>query len=60
MERLPGTLEEALARFEASEAIGRWTNDEFRQVYLDHKRGELAFLEGMDDEERLAAYGRVY
>ena len=29
-------------------------------VYLDHKRGELAYLEGMDDEERLAAYGRAY
>ena len=60
VERLPGSLEAALARFEASEAIGEWTGEEFRRVYLDHKRGELAYLEGMDDEERLAAYGRVY
>ena len=60
VERLPGSLEAALARLEASEAVGRWMGEEFRGAYLDHKRGELAFLEGLDDEARLAAYGRVY
>ena len=60
VERLPGSLEEALGRFETSEAIGDWMGEEFRRVYLDHKRGELAYLDGMDDAERLAAYGRIY
>ena len=57
---MPGSLEAALDRFGTSEAVGGWMGEEFRRVYLDHKRGELAHLEGMDDGERLAAYGRVY
>jgi len=60
VERLPDALEKALERFAASAAIGDWMGEEFRRVYLDHKRGELAWLEGMDDEARLAEYGRVY
>ena len=60
VERLPTSLQAALARFEASEAIGAWFGETFRGAYLDHKRGELAFLEGLDDEARLAAYARVY
>lgn len=58
--RHPGSLGEALECFERSEHIGRWFGDAVREVYRLHKRGELAFLDGMDESERCARYRAVY
>jgi len=58
--RLPTTLAEALARFEANDTVRGWFPGEFADVYLAHKRGELAFLDGLGEEERCAAYEAAY
>ncbi len=58
--RLPETLEDALARFENNETVRGWFPDGFGDVYLAHKRGELAFLDGLSVEERCRLYGKVY
>lgn len=58
--RLPKTLEAALERFENNQTVRGWFPDGFAQVYLDHKRGELAVLEGMDAAARCVAYEQVY
>ncbi len=58
--RLPESLEEALQRLEANETVRGWFSPEFTAVYAAHKRAELAFLEGMNQEERCAAYEAVY
>lgn len=59
-ERLPTSLEAALARFEDSARIGRWFGEGFRNVYLAHKREELRCVSGMTDEERCARYESAY
>ena len=58
--RLPQSLEEALAVFEASEAVKSWFGDLFVEVYAKHKRGELAFLEGKTVAERCRLYEKAY
>ena len=58
--RLPQSLEEALERFEGNAIARRWFPGDFAAVYIAHKRGELAFLEGMNQAERCAAYEAVY
>ena len=58
--RLPQTLPEALARLEGSEAVRRWFGDDFVDVYLAHKRAELACLDGLDTAARCAKYADVY
>ena len=57
--RLPDTLEEALARMEANTTVRGWFSGDLVSVYADHKRGELAYLEGMDQTARCAAYESV-
>ena len=37
-----------------------WFREPFVDVYLKHKRGELAFVEGMTPEQACAAYEKVY
>ena len=59
-ERLPQTLEAALARLEGDATVAGWLPERFVEVYLKHKRGEVAALEGKDEAEVCAAYERVY
>lgn len=58
--RLPTSLEAALEAFAAEDCIGEWFGQTFRDVYLSHKRGELAVLEGLSPEEMCARYLAVY
>lgn len=58
--RLPETLEAALERLESNATVRGWFAGDFATVYVAHKRGELAFLEGMTDAERCEAYEAVY
>jgi glutamine synthetase len=60
IERLPTTLEEALARFEQDDAVRSWFDPEFVDVYLKHKRGEIAFLKDVSEDQICARYERVY
>ena len=58
--RLPSTLNEALGRFEKNKTVRGWFPKGFDEVYLAHKRGELAFLADMDDAGRCSEYEKVY
>ncbi len=58
--RLPGSLVEALSLLEEHAVARDWFPPEFIDVYLKHKRGEIAHLEGLDEAEVHAAYSRVY
>ncbi|MEP2030137.1 MAG: glutamine synthetase family protein [Paracoccaceae bacterium] len=58
--RLPQNLGSALEVFEASETTSRWFGPEFKSVYCAHKRGEMACLDGMDDNAKCARYGEAY
>ncbi|MDG1868219.1 glutamine synthetase family protein [Sulfitobacter geojensis] len=58
--RLPETLPEALARFEKNQVVRGWFPKEFSDVYLAHKRGELAYLGTMTVEERCDVYAKTY
>ncbi len=58
--RLPETLEAALDRLEANTTVCNWFPEGFGDVYLAHKRGELACLTDMNDIDRCARYAEVY
>ena len=58
--RLPQSLDEALTRFAGNETVRGWFPGKFCDVYVAHKRGELAYLENMTVEERCAAYEIAY
>ncbi|MGE0415332.1 MAG: hypothetical protein AB7O80_00885 [Acetobacteraceae bacterium] len=57
---LPGSLTEALDLMEASEDVSRWFGPTFREVYLRHKRSEVAHVAGWSDEELCARYAEIY
>ncbi len=58
--RLPQTLDDALQRFAANKTVTGWFPERFSQIYHDHKRGELEHLRDLDNDERCAAYEKVY
>jgi glutamine synthetase len=58
--RLPTSLVEALAALEADEAATSWWPPRLLDVYLKHKRGEIALLEGLSEEEQARRYAQVY
>jgi len=58
--RLPQSLSEALDLFSASDVVRNWFTDEFVDVYVAHKRGELAQLEGLEWSEKCDRYKGVY
>lgn len=58
--RLPETLESALQRFESNQTVCNWFPADFASVYVAHKRGEIAFLNGKDTDARCHAYEEVY
>lgn len=60
VERLPASLADALSRLEGDATVRSWFPDKFVEVYLAHKRGEMAFLEGMTEDNICAAYANAY
>ncbi len=58
--RLPESLGEALDNLAASETVRGWFPPGLIDVYVAHKRGELASLEGKTEDEIFAAYARAY
>jgi glutamine synthetase len=58
--RLPGSLPEALNILEKSDKAKTWFGDQFVDVYLKHKAGEIEFLAGKTDEEVYQLYEEVY
>ena len=57
---LPASLPEALDLMEKSDAVRSWFGDLFLDVYIKHKRGEMAFLEGKTIDEMCRLYEQVY
>ncbi|MEO0999741.1 MAG: glutamine synthetase family protein [Pseudomonadota bacterium] len=60
LERLPETLEAALARFAGDAAVPGWFAGRFAEVYRLHKEGEIAALDGCDLLETCRRYEDVY
>ena len=60
VERLAPSLADALDRLEASEAVSTWFPRELVEVFVAHKRGELAVVEGLPPDELRARYAGVY
>lgn len=58
--RLPTTLADALERFRANATVVSWFPARFADVYVKHKNGELAFLEGKATEDICNLYEHVY
>ena len=57
---LPGSLAAALEALEADALLCAALPAGLPAGYLAHKRGELAHVEGMTEQERFAAYARTY
>ena len=60
LRRLPTSLAQALDALEADAVARSWWPPQLLDVYLKHKRGEVALLEGLSDEEQAARYAEVY
>ena len=58
--RLPEALSDALILMEKSDMVRSWFGDLFLDVYLEHKRGEIEYLEGRTVEEICQLYEQVY
>lgn len=58
--RLPQSLDAALERLEANSTVCGWFPAGFADVYIKHKKGEIAYLEGKTQAEICAAYEAVY
>jgi glutamine synthetase len=60
LRRLPTSLAQALDELEADAAARGWWPPQLLDVYLKHKRGEVALLEGASGEEQARRYAEVY
>jgi glutamine synthetase len=60
IERLPTTLMDALHKLDVSAIVRGWLPPGFIDIYLAHKRGEIAFLDGKPEDEVFAAYAKAY
>lgn len=58
--RLPQSLNAALSAFAANATVTGWFPDGFAELYVKHKQGEAAVLEGLDDAECCRRYEEVY
>ncbi len=58
--RLPQTLPAALDAFAGDIGVTGWFPPAFADIYLRHKQGELAFLEGKTEAEICGLYEHVY
>ena len=57
---LPHSLAEALDRLEATPEAKTWFGPVYLEAYLRHKRAEIKMVEGLDQAEQCARYGKVY
>jgi glutamine synthetase len=60
LRRLPTSLSDALAALEADEVAAGWWPPPLLEVYLKHKRGEIALLDGLSEQEQAERYAQVY
>ncbi|SDJ53586.1 glutamine synthetase family protein [Salipiger marinus] len=60
LRRLPTSLSEALEAFGRSSAARDWFGNDFVDLYVAHKTGEMAQLEGLDWPAKCARYGEIY
>jgi glutamine synthetase len=60
IETLPGSLEAALARLEASETVGGWLGPELLNAYVRLKRSEIEAVKGQSNEAICARYAAAY
>jgi glutamine synthetase len=58
--RLPQSLGAALDVFGASAATRRWFGDDFVDLYVAHKRGEMEQLKDLDWPAKCKKYMEVY
>lgn len=58
--RLPQSLDAALEQLGNDSTVTGWFPPAFCDIYIKHKLGEIAYLEGMTPTEICAAYGVVY
>ena len=58
--RLPQTLDKALGRCDHSAAVRGWFGDEFVDLYVANKRGEMAVLSELDWNQKCDRYKDVY
>ncbi|RWG00852.1 glutamine synthetase family protein [Mesorhizobium sp.] len=58
--RLPTTLADALERFRTNPTVTGWFPAGFAEVYVKHKNGEMAFLEGKAKDQICSLYEQVY
>ncbi|MBL4767913.1 MAG: glutamine synthetase [Rhodobacteraceae bacterium] len=58
--RLPQTLGDALDRLDGSTPVRNWFGNAFVDLYIAHKRGEMAQLEGLDQQQKCDRYKDVY
>jgi glutamine synthetase len=57
---LPASLEEALARLEASPVVSQWMSPTFLSSYVSVKRKEIAMMDGKTPDEICARYRDAY
>jgi len=60
LERLPSSLAEALDRLEADSVVRSWFPEGLIDIYLAHKRNEIAYLADRSEADICAAYAEVY
>lgn len=60
LERLPGSLDQALDRLEASEVLGAAMRSAFHSAYLRHKRSELDLVNDLAPAELVDLYVAAY
>jgi len=58
--KLPSSLDDALGRLDADATVRSWFPERFVDVYIAHKRGEIAALDGKTEDEICAAYAEAY
>ncbi|MGD9913252.1 MAG: glutamine synthetase [Rhizobiaceae bacterium] len=58
--RLPQSLPEALQRFAENTTVAGWFPQGFADMYVRHKQGEIAFLDGRPPAEICDLYEQVY
>ncbi len=59
-DRMPQTLGVALEAFRNDEIATGWFPSAFADIYVKHKQGEIAFLEGKTEAEIHSAYEAAY
>ncbi len=60
LRRLPASLEVALSELDASDEVRSWFPEGFVDIYLAHKRDEIATMAGKDENDVCAAYQSAY